>query len=249
MVRKKEARDYDCPEPAESLRRVQTFLRAIWHHPFLDNQTLAFRHSFPAYFAHFCEVWHLDPSRTVAAPAGSARWLTDPEGGSDYDFIFYTDHANLTTWKKHYGQRFRQGMDLTPKMHPVESLDETSLMDTTMTAQFLLTPDNFMIGRLDLARKVRLAALTRPDHFIPHPYYPHHPNPLYGGFYSHFYYWPREGKGKTRVEYQAQLRARGDESLAQEFLAEFYHRIDRHPLPDIAIFRQAIVACDGKLWI
>lgn len=154
----------ESPSPKEQVERVVT---ALWEHPLLDEATIAHRKAALAALPSFLNKFGIDNSEYVGILKGSSQRIVDET--SDYDFTII--HPNSINEP---GDKFTEaGIAARDKQLKIDissiqpiSLNNPNLATNaghTMT-QLLFTPDEYLVGNIDLAHQYRRNVIDQLNH-------------------------------------------------------------------------------------
>jgi len=234
---------------------VNTFLRNVWHHRLVDEQTALHRKEFSENFNNWCRAWELDPHSVVGVLGGSSLWSTHGGGhisGSDWDFTLYGPRKILYPFRERRHREYynEHAQEMYPDwfIHPEKTYADTELINITSLAPLLLTPDNYVAGNLDLAHAYRkiVLRLKNPDY-----------QQLLDFFGTYMKGWPEytatQSRSGSRLDrYNDALRITGEEiakgrpSVKNRFTQSFEQKRSLIEPPPLNVFKEAVKATGGK---
>ncbi|MBP6882749.1 MAG: hypothetical protein KBC15_04345, partial [Candidatus Levybacteria bacterium] len=153
----------ESPSPKEQVERVVT---ALWEHPLLDDATVAHRKAALTALPPFLEKFGLDDSEYVGILKGSAQRITDET--SDYDFTIirpdlYSRPGDKFTEAQTATRQEQSKIDIfhiygIPHDYPMLATNFNNVI-----TQLLFTPDEYLVGNIDLAHQYRRNLIDQLD--------------------------------------------------------------------------------------
>lgn len=223
-----------------SVTAVERFVTRVWEHPLVDEATRQHRLRGRLRFNEWIKNTGVDKDNCIAFPVGSFVWITNEE--SDYDLILITNPA-FHRWL----HQDSQAAYALRGLHFIDIL-KYRIIDMSRWSHFsrlLLTPDEYVFGNTDIARKLRLSSLRDLRG--------------YGKclidemFNIHYRYWDRSndyGGGKRRRRFDANLEIRARQSRCPARWKEaFLDARKQLQVPTFEQFQEALTYTGGALHI
>lgn len=156
---------------SQALTEVEKFLTLLWEHPLVDMQTRDYRTRGIEGTEKLVASLGINSDDYVAVPYGSIRWsvkspVESKETAKPSDFDIYliikNEQVYKEIWKVNGEVLFE---DCVLQFQSALTLDDIKnhtqqVAITPEEMNFLLTPDEYVIGNLDLARQVRIGAIN-----------------------------------------------------------------------------------------
>jgi hypothetical protein len=249
------------------VQRVSTFLREVWEHPLLDDDTRRHREEGKAALQRTLAAHGLTDSQVIGIPVKGYLWsMTDL---SDYDFrVIATDSKkelfddvknHITDW-----------IHLNDVIGPDELVDvkhHGEKLDVHPAAyDLLLTPDEFIVGDLTTAQSLRITVADRfHDRRLTHNYWTGRTNSAQAHFQAQYMQW---GIARERIRITAprtegtfphvSKHARFEQLIFDRSQLEpdpegwekaFMRSLRHRELPPLAVYRRALKQTQGALSI
>ncbi len=134
-------------EPEKDVAAVQKFLRAVWLHPLLTQETLQHRKAGIELFNKYLKRNNLPEQDYVGVLTGSSLWMTNRK--SDYDFLVICregkdkEQLELSIEELSFIRylRFKQ-LDISPGV--IDKQDVEPIRGDRNKYALLLTPDEYI---------------------------------------------------------------------------------------------------------
>lgn len=246
-----------------SIMRIRNKIMHIWEHPLVNDETrkhrVKARQNAEVFFS---QLGVLD--QVVCAPMGSFLWC--PDGESDYDMSLITKNFDLFKFLNINSNAIKEKTKL--HIYPVRFLSNINLIDGFEPFEFLLTPDNYIIGNIGEARELRLKIvndLAQKDDI--ENLWNSKKSLLNRYFNINYRDWSLINNGtpfnvvdrllhrkkdrcrKSRFEKNLDKRAKESNINQDVWKTKYIEALKKFQLPSFEDYRKAVMATDGKLSI
>jgi len=137
---------------------VQKYITQMWQHPLLDETTRQHRRRGPKLLTDFAHELEIGDGEWYGIPFGSTLWITDEQ--SDHDYAVYAATLDADTkWKRYFSTNSKEHARKHGKPLPDTPLDILSEDDYRFQPHLYFTPDDYLVGNVELAQQQRLARI------------------------------------------------------------------------------------------
>lgn len=150
-----------------AVEEVGRFVTRIFEHPLVDEQTRKHRETAVNKLEKFAETYGIDKSNFFTIPVGSLIWATNKESDFEYIMIFDSQEsfaAAMSAFNAGGEDEFYQ----KAKEEKIHILGSSGFLVEDLVPHdnyfdYLFTPDEYIGGNIDLARKARLGIINYID--------------------------------------------------------------------------------------
>lgn len=230
----------------QALDEVESFVTKIWQHPLLDERTIEHRKNGLDEMNKLLQENNLEDSFAVLV--GSSIWITTEK--SDWDFILYQTNPDTTT---HIDVK-------NPNINIIErrSVQQSAVFEFEKHFDLLVTPDEYIAGNVNLARRVRhliLSKLVLDGHSLEgwkgkqnQARFDNYFRDVIRGWYAFLDYDHNKAEERTnRVKRHLEERAKLSNMSPEKYYMEFNAALNRIKPPDINTFCDAMQYTKGAL--
>ncbi|MCL4363998.1 hypothetical protein M1328_02040 [Patescibacteria group bacterium] len=143
--------------------QIRKFVTTIWEHPLVDETTRKHRQLAVKKLTSYLQENGIDPKTFFTIPVGSLVWNTDSD--SDFDYLLIVDNDdNLNKIEKIVGGEENKTRLKKAKIEIMKNYPDTaeSYIDAPYICfSLFFTPDEYIGGNVEMARKTRLEAIKR----------------------------------------------------------------------------------------
>jgi hypothetical protein len=244
---------------------LSQFMKDVWMHPLVNDQTLRHRKLGGDTFIAFLQNHNLDPDAYAYIPVGSTVWITTPE--SDYDFVLLAKNEiarrafeNLVHSKPEDFEPLNMQASVS-----LDKLNSTSLKEMyANTTRFhflslLFTPDEYIGGNVSLAQQTRLPVLREfmwASIYDPVYQLPEEQRAIHNYFSQYYSYWAFSWEGLQYTKQQVReerLDAAIRELAIQRdidptIMTKLFHQyLFNMPPPKFFTIQEALLASQGAV--
>lgn len=135
---------------------IDAFVRPIWYHELLTDETRSLREQSKQDLDDVLLKGLIDVSSMVAIPSGGARWRLSGQDPTNYQFLFEEDVPPRDELRHQFNEHWILPREWDSVAHAIKHQDRSNALKALM-----ITPDQFVVGNVVLARRLRLEALKK----------------------------------------------------------------------------------------
>lgn len=238
-------------EIARSLNATRKFVTVFWEHSLMDKETRRYREKFKEIVRNVFSGSGLSTADYVAVPVGGLRWAVSET--SDFDAVVCYGKGAFKKINNYKYAELKTLYDFDEHQRTTFEVNEDNLMKGV---DLLFTPDNYIEGNIEAARKIRLDMMELLRNMGGESYWR---ETVDKHFRRSFVWWdlnvfapPGKEKeiavGKRAMRISDRLNRRADKSTdPNEFKREFDLARRRITLPTFDVYYNGLKYSSGRL--
>lgn len=142
------------PEDPQAL--IDSFVRPIWYHELLTDETRKLREEAKVGLEEVLVDSHIGLDSVIAIPTGGSRWTLEGNDPIHYQFIFLDEASPLDDVRHALTDNWILPRDWSSSERAISHLERSNALKALM-----ITPDEFVVGNVEMAKQLRLKALKK----------------------------------------------------------------------------------------
>ncbi len=135
---------------------IDSFVRPIWYHELLTDETKELLAQSRQDLKNILHKGHIDIDNMIAVPSGGARWRLSKQDPTNYQFLFDGDIPPRDELRHEFNGLWILPREWDSVGHAMKHQDRSNALKALM-----ITPDQLVVGNMELARRLRLEALKK----------------------------------------------------------------------------------------